>query len=92
MRLDEQEITNAICLHYAERVKVDPSMVDVQLAWEEETGFTGQIWIADRDQMLVEANIVEAIERFLIKERNVRVFRNQIQLDLDEEIIAVIDI
>jgi len=92
MILNEQEITNAICLHYGERVGVPPTAVDVQLMWDEEQGFSGQIWIGERTQIIVPANILEAVAQYLFKERGLRVFQDQIHLELEDEIYARIDV
>ena len=92
MILNEQEITNAICLHYGERVGVPPNAVDVQLMWDEEQGFSGQIWIGERTQIIVPANILEAVAQYLFKERGLRVFQDQIHLELEDEIYARIDV
>ena len=91
MTLDEQEITNAICLHFAQRKQVKPEEVDVQLMWDEELGFSAEIWVGGRSQYLVEANLLEAIERYVLDRYDLRVFRNQIQLTLEDEIQAIVN-
>lgn len=91
MRLSMDEIINAVCLHMAERKQVKPTDVEVELMWDEEHGYTAEVWVQGRSQYLVEANLLEAIERYLLNEYGTRVFRNQIRLVLEEEIIAEID-
>jgi hypothetical protein len=44
--------------------------------------------VQGRSQYLVEANILEAIEQYLLKQYQRRVFRSQITLDADEEFWA----
>ena len=90
MRLSEQDITNALCLHYAQRRQVKPEDVEVQLMWDEELGFSAEIWVQGRSQYAVEANMLEAIERYLFEQHGIRIFRSQIRLELDEDISAVI--
>lgn len=90
MRLSEQEIINAICLHMAERKQVAPTQVSVELQWDEDLGFSAEVEVAGRTQIIVEANMLEAIERYLLSEYDLRVFRQQIELDIDEEMIAVV--
>lgn len=92
MILNEQEITNAICLHYGQRVGVPPTAVEVQLMWDEDLGFSAQIWIGERDQYLVPANILEAIAQYLFTQHGLRVFQDQIHLELEDEIYARIDV
>lgn len=88
MRLSMDEIINAICLHMAERKQVKPTDVEVELSWDEDHGYTAEVWVHGRSQYLVEANMLEAIERYLFTEYDRRVFRDQIQLGLDDEIWA----
>ena len=90
MQLNEQEIINAVCLHFADRKQVKPEEFDVQLLWDEELGFSAEIWMGERSHYLVEANLLEAIERYMLKQHNVRVFRDQIKLDLEDEIFAIV--
>lgn len=88
MRLSMDEIINGVCLHLAERKGVKPTDVEVQLAWDEEYGYTAEVWVQGRSQYLVEANLLEAIERYMLTEYGRRVFRSQITLGLDDEIWA----
>lgn len=88
MRLSMDEIINAICIHMAERKQVSPSDVNVELSWDEEHGFSAEVWVQGRSQYLVEANMLEAIERYVYTEYNRRVFRSQIRLDVEEEMWA----
>lgn len=88
MVLSMDEIINAICLHTADRTGVRPTDVQVELSWDEETGYTGEVWVNGRSRYIVEANIMEAIMQYVYKEYGVRAFREDITLDLDEEIIA----
>lgn len=92
MILNEQEIINAICLNMAERRQINPADVDVQLLWDETLGFSAEVTIQDRNQFLVAANMLEAIERYLLTQRNIRVYRSQIELDLEDEIFARVQI
>lgn len=88
MRLSEQDIINAICLNIAERKQLQPTQVEVELMWDEDLGFSAEVQAEGRSQILIAANMLEAIERYLLKEHNMRVFREQIQLNLEDEIVA----
>lgn len=72
----------------ADRRGVKPSDVEVQLSWEEQYGFTAEVWVNGRSQFIIEANILEAIEQYMFKQYNRRVFRSNITLDADEEFWA----
>lgn len=91
MVLSMDEIVNAICLHMAERKGVRPTDVNVELSWEEDTGYSAEVWIQGRSQFLVESNMIEAILRYLHSEYNVRAYREDVRLDLDEEITAIVN-
>ncbi|AJY77098.1 YxcD family protein [Paenibacillus beijingensis] len=88
MRIYTDEIINAICLNIADRKGVSPSDVEAQLSWDEEYGFTAEVWVQGRSQYLVEANLLEAIEQYMYKQYGKRVFRSQITLDADEDFWA----
>ncbi|MUT65369.1 YxcD family protein [Paenibacillus sp. NEAU-GSW1] len=88
IRIYTDEIINAVCLHMADRRGVKPQDVEVQLSWEEEYGFTAEVWVNGRSQYLIEANLLEAIEQYMYTQYNRRVFRSNIKLDADEEFWA----
>lgn len=91
MVLGEDEIVNAICLFEAERKQLSPTQIEVELIWDEDTGFSAEATAEGRSRVLIEANMLEAIERYLLREYERRVFRSQIRLGLDEEMYAEID-
>ncbi|MBB3110399.1 hypothetical protein FHS18_002466 [Paenibacillus phyllosphaerae] len=88
VRIYTDEIINAVCKNIADRKGVSPSEVEAQLAWDEQYGFTAEVWVQGRSQYLVEANLLEAIEQYMYTQYNRRVFRSQITLDADEEFWA----
>jgi hypothetical protein len=77
-------------MHVAERKQLQPSQVEVELMWDEDHGFSAEVHAEGRSQILIQANMLEALERYLLKEFNVRVFRDQIVLDLEDEIFAIV--
>lgn len=85
MRVYTDEIINAICLNIADRRGVQPSDVEVQLAWDEEYGYTAEIWVTGRSQYIIQSNILEALEQYFYTEYQMRVFRSDITLGIDEE-------
>jgi len=88
MRLSEQEIINAVCLHMAERKQLQPTQIEVELMWDEQYGFSAEVHAQGRSQILIASNLIEAISRYLWNEHQIRVFPDQIQLDLEDEIFA----
>ncbi|WP_413372176.1 YxcD family protein [Paenibacillus taichungensis] len=91
MVLSMDEIVNAICIHMAERKGIRPTDVNVELSWEEDTGYSAEVWIQGRSQYLVESNMIEAILRYLHSEYDIRAYRENVRLDLDEEITAIVN-
>ena len=88
MTLSEAELTNAICLHVAERRGVRPENVEVVLVYEEETGYSAEITVEGRHIVWIEANLAEAVQRYLWKQYNLQVFRDEISFRLEDEIIV----
>jgi hypothetical protein len=88
MRLSMDEIVNAVCTHMAERHEVPVTAIEVELLYDEEHGFSAEVWIQGRSRFIIEANIKEAIIRYMLTEYNQRVYPSQIQLDVEEEIWA----
>ncbi|MNY71297.1 hypothetical protein D3C86_2096090 [compost metagenome] len=58
--------------------------------YDDDLGFSAEVTAEGRSQFLVQASMLEAIERYLLTEHGMRVYREQIQLDIDDEMIAVI--
>lgn len=85
MRIYTNEIINAICLNIADRRSVKPTDVEVELSWDEEYGYTAEIWVSGRSQYLIQSNILEALEQYFYTEYQTRVFRSDIILGVDEE-------
>jgi len=85
MRIYTNEIINAICVNIADRRGVKPNDVEVQLAWDEEYGYTAEIWVTGRSQYIIQSNILEALEQYFYSEYQMRVFRTDITLGIDEE-------
>lgn len=91
MRIYTDEIINAICYHFASRKQIKPTEVEAQLSWDEDLGYTGEVWIQGRSQYIVESNILEAIEQYMYNHHEKRVFRSQISLDIEEDdFVAII--
>jgi hypothetical protein len=82
------EVINAVCLHMAERHGVPVTAVEVELLYDENLGFSAEVWVQGRSRYLVEANLKEAIVRYLLTEYDMRVYPSQISLDVEDEIWA----
>ncbi|MEK0314034.1 DUF2653 family protein [Cohnella sp. 56] len=86
MRLTTDEIVNAVCLHTSERQQVPATSVEVELSWDDEQGFTAEVWVEGRSRYLVEANLKESIARYMLSEYGRRVYPSEIEMVADEEL------
>lgn len=91
MRLSMDEIVNAVCLNLAERQQVPVDSIQVELLYDEEHGFSAEVRVQGRSRYLVEANLKEAIMRYMETEYGKRVYPSQIKLDVEEEMWADIE-
>jgi hypothetical protein len=92
MRLSMEQIINAVCANMAERHEVPITSVEVELLYEEDQGFSAEVWIQGRSRFIIEANIKEAIMRYMLAEFDQRVYPSQITLDVEDEIWADISV
>lgn len=88
MRITMDEIVNAVCLNMAERHEVPVESVQVELLYDEDNGFGAEVWVQGRSRFLIEANLKEAIMRYVLNEYGQRVFPSQIELDVEDEMWA----
>ncbi|MET1249913.1 YxcD family protein [Sporolactobacillus sp. STCC-11] len=70
MTISEQDIVNALCLHLANKKGLDPQKVQIELLYDDDYGYSAEAYIGDRKQILVEANIIEALRFWLEAEMN----------------------
>jgi hypothetical protein len=85
VKLSEQDIVNAICVHIAHKRQIKPEQVSVELMWDEEYGYSAEIWVEDRKQILVESNMVEAIRYWLQNYMQIDPFSAGIEFVLSEQ-------
>jgi len=90
MVLSEAELVNAVCQHMAERKGVRPEDVVVELVYDDETGFSAEVEVEGRTIVWVEANMAEAVARYLLKRTGKHAFRDDITFRLEDEIVVEI--
>ncbi|MCI3920409.1 YxcD family protein [Paenibacillus sp. TRM 82003] len=88
MTLSEDELVNAICLHMAERKGIRPESVQVELVYDEETGFSAEIQAEGRSIVWIEANMAEAVMRYMLKQYGRHAYRDDISFRLGDEILV----
>ena len=82
--LSEQDIINAICVYTARKKQVEPDEVEVELMYDDDTGFSAEAFSGGRKQVLVTGNIIEALRLWLDEFLNEDPFAG-IKLELDDE-------
>ncbi|MDN4075025.1 YxcD family protein [Fictibacillus terranigra] len=94
IKLYEQDIVNALCLFHAHKKEVEAEDVQVELLYDDDYGFSAEVHVGGRKQVLIEANLIEAIRFYLDNEMNINSFSAGLELALDEEegIVAYVKI
>ncbi|WP_391559805.1 YxcD family protein [Robertmurraya sp.] len=89
--ISEQDIINAVCVYIAKKKQINPEAVEVELMYDDDYGFSAEVFVDDRKQVLITANLIEAL-RLWIDEYLGRDPYAPIKLHLDdnEGIIAYI--
>jgi hypothetical protein len=89
--IPEQDIINALCVYISRKKQVKPTEVEVELMFDDDFGFSAEAFVNERSQILITANIIEALRLWLEEFLNRDPFSG-IELVLDDEqgIIAVI--
>ncbi|MFT8872383.1 MAG: YxcD family protein [Sporolactobacillus sp.] len=84
MILTEQEIVNAICLYVSEKKQLAPQDVEVELVFDDDYGYSADVYVKGRKQVLVESNMIEAVRNWLASEMNIDPYAASLQFALDE--------
>lgn len=84
IKISEQELVNAICLHVASKKQIQPDTVSVELMWDEEYGFSAEVYALDRQQVFIEANLIEAIRVWLQTQLHRNPYSAAVELILDD--------
>ncbi|WP_100330253.1 YxcD family protein [Bacillus xiapuensis] len=85
IKIAEQDIVNAICLHAASSKKISPEEVKVELMYDDEYGYSAEIYWSGRKQILAAAHLIEALRFWIEAELNMDPYAARIDLVLDDE-------
>ena len=83
--LPEQDIINALCLYIAAKRQVTPEEVEIELMYDDDYGFSAEAHVNGRQQILITANIIEALRFWVEHELNMDPFAAALELELDDE-------
>jgi Protein of unknown function (DUF2653) len=85
IKISEQDIVNALCLHIAHKRQIQPQEVEIELVYDDDYGFSAEAYVNDRKQILITANIIEALRFWLDTVMKIDPFSAALELVLDEE-------
>ena len=89
--IDEQDIVNAICMYIAEKKQTTPEEVEVELSYDDDYGFSAEVFVNGRKQILIKQNMIEALRMWLDEVLGRDPFSGiELVLDDEEGIIALI--
>lgn len=90
--LPEQDIINAVCVYISRKRQVKPEDVEVELMFDDDYGFSAEVFVNDRKQVLTHANLIEALRLWLGEFLNRDPYAGiQLILDDNEGIMALIN-
>ncbi|WP_313894842.1 DUF2653 family protein [Psychrobacillus sp.] len=90
--IPEQNIINAICVYVARSKQITPQEVEVELLYDDETGFSAEAFVNGQTEILHTPKLIEALRICLDEFLNIDPISAGIELILDdnEGIIAAI--
>lgn len=89
--ISEQDIINAVCVYISRKKQVKPEEVEVELMFDDDYGFSAEAYVHDRKQVLIAANLIEALRLWLDEYLHRDPFAGiELVLDDEEGIIAFV--
>nr|WRU97199.1 YxcD family protein [Priestia filamentosa] len=61
LSISEQDIINALCVYISQKKQIKPQEVEVELMYDDRYGFSAEAFVDGRKQVLITANLIEAI-------------------------------
>ncbi|MDY0406134.1 YxcD family protein [Virgibacillus sp. 179-BFC.A HS] len=84
LTISEQDIINALCVYMARKKQIQPEEVEVQLMYDDDHGFSAEIYWANRSQIITDRTMIDAL-RMWLKEFLGEDPYTGIKLELDDE-------
>ncbi|PGZ96101.1 hypothetical protein COE51_17765 [Bacillus pseudomycoides] len=85
IKISEQELINALCVYIAQKRQVAPEQVLVELMYDDDYSFSAEVEVNGRKQILIQANLIEALRLWLDMEYHINSFAARLQLELHDE-------
>jgi hypothetical protein len=90
--ISEQDIINSVCVYIAKKKQIHPEAVEVELMYDDDYGFSAEVFVDDRKQVLITANLIEALRLWLDEYLGRDPYAPiKLHLDDNEGILAYID-
>lgn len=83
--MSEQDIVNAICIDQAEKHKISPEDIEVELLYDDEEGFSADVQFHGHQQVLGSFDMIQAIRYWIEEVLNQDPYAAGIKLLLDRE-------
>lgn len=90
--IPEQNIINAVCVYIARQKNVAPEEVEVELMYDDDSGFSAEAYVNGQQHVLTTLNLIEALRQTIKEFLNLDPNSTGIELILDDEegIIAAV--
>ena len=89
--ISEQDIINAICVYISRKKQIKPEEIEVELMYDDDYGFSAEVWTDGRKQVLIKANLIESLRLWLAEYLDRDPYAGiELVLDDEEGIIAVV--
>lgn len=90
--IPEQNIINAVCVYIARQKHVIPEEVEVELIYDDDSGFTAEAYVNGQQEVLSTLNLIEALRQTIKEFLNLDPNSAGIELILDDDegIIAAV--
>lgn len=85
IKISEQEIINSLCVYIADKRRVSANQVEIELMYDDDYGFSAEAHVNGRSQILITANMIEALRMYIEYELNRDPFAAKIELKLDDD-------
>lgn len=82
----EQDLVNAICVYTADRKGIKPEDVQAELIYDDDYGFSAEVYAAGRKQVYIASNIIEALRFWLEHEQGADPYAASLRLEMDEQL------
>ncbi|WP_110929184.1 YxcD family protein [Bacillus massiliglaciei] len=92
LKLSEQDIINALCVYTARKKQIKPEQVEAELMYDDDYGFSAEVYWEGRKQVYITINIIEALRIWLDEYMGKDPYSGiELVLDDEEGIIAIVN-